>query len=265
MNKSIKIINPKLIFVYLALLLFLFISYSKTSHGAISCKETLSISKEVLSDYLRNEFIGYLKNENYSAAEKLLFVDQGPVIEEVKNLRFNKDLSNQWSALNTGAVIQTPLSVLKSVSDHLNFKPNMKLIDLGSGHGDPALVFGSLNPELEVVGYDIVEAKVNGARKSAKKLGLKNVSFIQENLAEIQLPFADYYYLFNPVNESIVTRLAKQIKSMSKKKNIKVIIFGKHSWTYNIFKEEDFEVVSEVPLHMFIDISILEFRGLTSD
>lgn len=112
-----------------------------------------------------------------------------------------------------------------------------------------------------MVGCDIVSAKVEGASLNARKLGLENVSFVQANFGVIQIPAADYFYLFNPVNEEIVMSLAEQIKLYQsyRLKPIKIIIYD-GSWALSVFKKAGFKMVSSNFFYRTSKTQVLEYN-----
>jgi ubiquinone/menaquinone biosynthesis C-methylase UbiE len=69
-------------------------------------------------------------------------------------------------------------------------KPGVKLLDLASGAGQPALTIAErVGPTGEVVASDLVAEMLDGARKRAKALGLDNMRF---EFADMEaLPFPD--------------------------------------------------------------------------
>lgn len=172
-------------------------------------------------------FLDYIKSEDFDAAESLIAEDIFAVedlMDEYTEEDFEK-IEAHWSAVNTGDSISTPFFVLNEISKIMNFKPGSTIIDLGSGHGKPSLLFGALNPEVKVVGYEIVPEKVFGSIESAKRLGVTNLDFLQQDLSDedFKLPLADYYYSFNPVNEEVAVHLAEQIKKHSLNNSVQII------------------------------------------
>ncbi|MGH1469258.1 MAG: methyltransferase domain-containing protein [Bdellovibrionales bacterium] len=176
---------------------------------------------------LYNQFLSYIKSEDFDAAESLLASDIFDV-EDQMDLLTDEDykvLEPHWSAVNTGEDITTPLFILKKIYDFVGFKNHSTVIDLGSGHGHPGILFSSLNNNLKILGYDIVLEKVNGANTSAKKLGLNNVRFEIKDLSDksFAIPEADYYYLYNPVNAEVADIIAEKLLKIAKKKEIQIL------------------------------------------
>jgi hypothetical protein len=122
--------------------------------------------------------------------------------------------SQHWSAGVTGGAISTHVVTVIDFARHLKSLADGSLVvDAGSGHGVPLLIWGFLFPKLRFRGYDIVEEKVLEANWRAARLGLKNVEFVTQDLADVEfrLPSAALFYFFNPVHKSIMARVAQQI------------------------------------------------------
>ncbi|CUQ66501.1 class I SAM-dependent methyltransferase [Candidatus Nitrospira inopinata] len=69
-------------------------------------------------------------------------------------------------------------------------RPGMKVLDLGSGTGYPALLAAqTVGPSGRVIGLDLAEQMVAAAERKAKRLGSTNVTFRQGDVTT--LPFED--------------------------------------------------------------------------
>ena len=67
--------------------------------------------------------------------------------------------------------------------------PGMKVLDVGSGVGDVALLLAELvGPEGKVVGVDMDGGALGKARKRVEQLELRNVEFVQGDIRNISLP-----------------------------------------------------------------------------
>lgn len=156
---------------------------------------------------LKKKFFDFLNNHDFESAEKILLEDVYAVedrMDDISEERYQK-IEKHWSAVETGEVINTPLLVLYLISQKVNFTPGSSLIDLGSGHGYPNIVFSVLNPDVEFLGIDLVKEKTDGAKKTAERLGLKNSKFITQDLSDpnFTIPKAKYYYIHNPFNDEV--------------------------------------------------------------
>lgn len=200
-----------------------------------------------MSEALKNDFIKYLNEEDFEAAESLIASDIFDVEDQMDELSEEdlKHIEPHWSAVNTGESISTPFFVLKEISDFMKFQNDTLLIDIGSGHGGPGLVFGALNPSMKVLGYEIVLEKVNGALKSAKRLSIDNAQYFCEDLETFSLPIADYYYSFNPVNKEIADSIASKLCGYSRSKKIQIIC-SDEGMDNKAFKDHGFKLVKAI-------------------
>lgn len=167
-------------------------------------------------------------------------------------------LKREWAGINSGSIISTPIYLLFEMAKKIGFQSGEVLVDIGSGHGDPALVFGTLHPGLKVIGYDIAQPKVESANRLAQNFDLQNVKFFKQDLGDpaFNLPVADYYYLFNPASSVIVARMAAQIRQIAKTKAVKVIVFS-GGWTPDIFNEFGFIKTKSLGWHT----TVFEYNG----
>jgi tRNA A58 N-methylase Trm61 len=130
--------------------------------------------------------------------------------------------------------------------------PGQRLVDVGSGQGIPGVIFGALNPGVDVIGYDIVSAKIKSSRRIAQRLFITNVRFLQQDFAapEFQMAPADVYYFFNPSSKEAVAAAAEKIISANRGRRIKIVSYL-YSDVLNSFRELGFGVPvrhSEVPI-----------------
>jgi hypothetical protein len=102
---------------------------------------------------------------------------------------------------------------VSEITEILGKKFKGKLIDIGSGDGFVLLTLGILYPDAEFVGYEINEDKINNAIKTAKKLGLQNVSFHKQDLErkDFKIPVSDYYYMYAPCGVVVTKKILKEI------------------------------------------------------
>lgn len=87
-------------------------------------------------------------------------------------------------------------------------------VDIGAGSGQPGLILGAARPGVKFLGLEVIEEKVKYANGLAKRFGLDNVEFIQQDLSDIHfnIPSAKYYYLFNPVRGLILEKVLGDIR-----------------------------------------------------
>lgn len=145
-----------------------------------------------------------------------------------ENHEIQNHYGRNWSADFTGGIINTPLNAVHELGSQLRKLRPRRVIDIGSGHGLPFLMLGDQFKNTEFIGFDIVRAKVNVANEKAEKLGLKNVSFIDQDLGDPQfsIPEADAYYLYNPLSENVLMKVVRQIHAIGLKRPVMVYSFG---------------------------------------
>lgn len=219
----------------------------------------LGNSKNSLQKYFKNA----LTEGSFEEVSAILMKEREEALERMREISEEeaKKYDDHWAAQYWGKIISTPPEQLKAISEYVDFQPGQSLVDIGSGHGDPAIVFGSLNPEMKITGYELVQAKVDGANQAAKNLGVDQAKFIQQDLsdADFRLPDADYYYMFNPVYPAIVHALAEQIIEISSRRRVQVIVYGRSGWDYEILEGMGFRETTNGELYEKADARLFEY------
>lgn len=96
----------------------------------------------------------------------------------------------------------TPVDIALKAVKFLAEGGRKTVLDLGSGSGKFCLV-AALTSEATIVGVEKRENLVQLSRKISKNLELKNLSFIQSDLIEIDFKDYDSFYFFNAFEELI--------------------------------------------------------------
>jgi hypothetical protein len=191
----------------------------------------MKVDDEKLPQAIRNRIVNLL--------HAFLMQEQN-VIREMKleGILNDHTYARHWSAMYTGAMICSHIGYFLPMKSEVRRNKIKTFVDVGSGHGLPLLVLGLLFPDVTFTGFDIVRAKVQTTNKMAGRLGLPNVKFIEQDLSarKFQLPEADAYYFYNPVNLEIIQTLGKQLTKLAKQSatSPRVYLMG-HSWTYDTF------------------------------
>lgn len=77
--------------------------------------------------------------------------------------------------------------------DHAKIGPGSRVVDVGTGHGDPALSIAALvGPTGHVTATDVSPAMIAVARERAEKRGLSNIDFVVADAAELDLSEGSY-------------------------------------------------------------------------
>lgn len=73
----------------------------------------------------------------------------------------------------------------------IDAKPGEVCVDLGSGRGTDALALAEkVSPEGHVYGVDVAAGMVQKARRTAEKMGVRNITFVQCTLEHLDVPAA---------------------------------------------------------------------------
>jgi hypothetical protein len=109
--------------------------------------------------------------------------------------------------------VPSPIDVVREMLELAKLQPGEVLFDLGCGDGRIVLMaakeFGS-----KAIGVDLNAGLVVEAKLSAEKLGLKNASFIDGNMFDVDLSSADVVtmYLMTRANEKLRPKLESELK-----------------------------------------------------
>ena len=97
----------------------------------------------------------------------------------------------------------TPLEVAKKAADFLSASPDVKVLDIGSGSGKFCLTAAHHHPNISFFGVEQRKDLVALCNDLKNKLNLKNVFFINENVANIDFKEYDHFYFYNSFYENI--------------------------------------------------------------
>lgn len=103
--------------------------------------------------------------------------------------------------------------------------PGTRVIDLGTAFGRPGMVIGLTRPDLDFIGYEIVAERVAEADRAAKALGLKNVAFVEQDLAapDFRIPEAGCYFLYDPFSTEGYRKVMADLEQVARGRPIKLI------------------------------------------
>ena len=97
----------------------------------------------------------------------------------------------------------TPLEVAKKAAAFLATSPDVKILDVGSGSGKFCLTAAHYHPLTFFYGIEQRGNLVDLSTDLAEKLELANVSFICNNIANIDFDRFDHFYFYNSFYENI--------------------------------------------------------------
>lgn len=97
----------------------------------------------------------------------------------------------------------TPLEVAKKAAAFLATSPDVKILDVGSGSGKFCLTAAHYHPRTFFYGIEQRPNLVELSTDLAVKLQLGNVSFICNNITNIDFDRFDHFYFYNSFYENI--------------------------------------------------------------
>ncbi len=102
---------------------------------------------------------------------------------------------------------------------------NDVLIDLGSGLGHVPILT-AICTTARSVGVELEPAYVRCARRSADRLGLKNVTFVQADARTADLSAGTLFYLYTPFSGSMLRQVLDSLRTIAAKREIRVCTLG---------------------------------------
>lgn len=97
----------------------------------------------------------------------------------------------------------TPLAVAKKAADFLAAEVPVKILDIGSGAGKFCLTAAYYHPLASFFGIEQRAALVTLCEELAKELEVTNVSFICNNVVNIDFKPYDHFYFYNSFYENM--------------------------------------------------------------
>ena len=97
----------------------------------------------------------------------------------------------------------TPLAVAEKAAAFLGVSANAKVLDIGSGSGKFCLTAAHHHPHANFYGIEQRPDLVKLCNKLKEKLELKNVSFICDNIINVDFKEYDHFYFYNSFYENI--------------------------------------------------------------
>ncbi|HEY5368659.1 MAG TPA: methyltransferase domain-containing protein [Hanamia sp.] len=97
----------------------------------------------------------------------------------------------------------TPLEVAKKAAAFLALSPDVKVLDIGSGSGKFCLTAAHCHPTTLFYGVEQRDNLVELSTELAQKLQLANVSFIRDNITNVDFEKFDHFYFYNSFYENV--------------------------------------------------------------
>lgn len=156
------------------------------------------------------------------------------ILDQIFELKYilNEDaLSTKTERLYAGAGlgVQSSYATMLTALRYLNPAKGSRFIDLGSGYGRVGLVVGLMRPDIDFIGYEFVEDRVNIANHASANLALnQHVRFHTQDLSEksFKIPIADTYYIFDSFTDESYLYILEQLEAIALQKKITVVTKG---------------------------------------
>lgn len=97
----------------------------------------------------------------------------------------------------------TPINVAKKAAAFLATSENVKVLDIGSGSGKFCLVAAHEYPLTAFYGVEQRQNLVDISTELAKELELENLTFICDNICNIDFGKYDHFYFYNSFYENV--------------------------------------------------------------
>jgi hypothetical protein len=138
---------------------------------------------------------------------------------------------------NSGVGVQSSYSTALVALRYLNPAKGSRFVDLGSGYGRIGLVVGLMRPDINFVGYEHVNHRVDIAASASLNLGMsQHVRFSNQDLssADFQIPIAETYYIYDSFSDSTYQHILPQLAQIARQKKITIITKGNaRQWLEN--------------------------------
>ena len=132
-----------------------------------------------------------------------------------------------------GIGVQTSYSTILLALNKAHPRPGATVLDLGSGYGRVGFVIGYLRPDIEFIGYEYVDHRVQNSKAVATGAGFSRVEFFTQDLSarDFKIPEADVYYMYDPFSRDTYGYVLDQLLELGDLSPITIITKGRaNTW-----------------------------------
>ena len=119
----------------------------------------------------------------------------------------------------------TPARHIFDLIDRTALSGRDVLIDLGSGLGHVPLLV-AICTGAHSIGIELEPAYIDCARRTAHRLNLNNVTFLQEDAREADLSAGTVFYLYTPFTGTILRAVLDSLRREATRRRIRICTFG---------------------------------------
>lgn len=150
--------------------------------------------------------------------------------EILEDLSLSRGGQQLWVGLPIQA-LQTPYTELRFILNRLDLRANQTIVDLGAGYGRLGFVVGRHAPGIRFIGYELVRARVEEAKRRLAAFEYPNVEMHEADLAAFSFvpAEADAYFLYDYGTREAIDKTLEDLKQVAARRPIIVIGRGRAS------------------------------------
>ncbi|MBO9665473.1 MAG: methyltransferase [Bdellovibrio sp.] len=158
---------------------------------------------------------------------------------------------NFWRGLPVQA-LQTPYTEIRSILKLLDPKADETVVDLGCGYGRMGFVLGLHYPQVNFVGYELVDERVREGNRVLERFNYPRAKIKTQDLTdpEFKPVLAQYYFIFDFGSAPAIDKTLEDLKWIAKNQSIRVVARGRyirhriyqtHPWLSSINEPQVFD------------------------
>jgi hypothetical protein len=138
--------------------------------------------------------------------------------------------SQHWIGLPTQTLL-TPYTELRKILSLLDLRPGDRVVDLGAGYGRMGFVLASHYPEVDFIGYEVVQERVIEAKRCLENRHCRRAVMYCEDLSApgFEPVSAGFYFIYDYGSRSAVVKTLNDLQKIAKSRSITVIGRGRLS------------------------------------
>jgi hypothetical protein len=132
--------------------------------------------------------------------------------------------------------LQTPYSEIVEMIKFVRPKPGDTWLDLGAGYGRMGFTLAFLEPNVNFIGYEYVQDRVDEGNRIISEWQMSNVVMKQADISkdDFELGEADLYFLYDFGSKEDIYKVFEKLRLVARKKPIQVVARGRgvRSWIF---------------------------------
>lgn len=158
--------------------------------------------------------------------------------------RISKRFLQEKGVSNIYAYGETPIDTMEKIVKECFITKNDHVFELGSGRGRICFWLGTVL-NAEVTGIDNIPEFIDRASKIQKRLGLKNIHFVEGDILTCPLDGGTVFYLFgSSYDDKFLSKLVNRFESLKKGTRFVTISFPLEDYA----KVGSFEILKRFPV-----------------